>query len=79
MATPKTCRRCGTRTHFTKISMLDYYDICYPCEKKENKDKTLVVSKKLKDKGYFEEQANTLINIHRHNRKWKSAKQHSIK
>jgi hypothetical protein len=67
MATTKTCRRCGIETHFSKMSMLDYYDLCYSCQEKEEDDRALVVSNKLRDRGYFQEQANTLINIHRHN------------
>lgn len=54
MATSTTCRRCGEETHMTRISMLDYYDLCHPCWREEDKDGILVVSQILKDRGYKE-------------------------
>ncbi len=52
MATTKLCRRCGTETHFTKMSMIDYYDLCYPCRKEEDIDGKLIISQIFIDRGY---------------------------
>lgn len=52
MATSKTCRRCGRETQMTRMSMLDCYDLCYPCRREEDKDGILIVSSIFKDRGY---------------------------
>jgi len=36
MGIPKICQRCGNNTFFTKMSMLDYFLLCYPCRKDED-------------------------------------------
>ena len=35
MGTATICARCKCETHFTRISAVDYEDICVPCSKKE--------------------------------------------
>ena len=36
MATPKVCKKCFKHTHFTRMSMINYYDLCYDCRKRED-------------------------------------------
>ena len=52
MATSTTCRRCGGEFQMTRMSMIDYYDLCYPCRRDEDKDGVLIVSQVFKDRGY---------------------------
>lgn len=42
MATSKTCRQCGREVVMTRMSMLDYEDICWTCRGEEDKDGTLI-------------------------------------
>ncbi len=52
MSTSTTCRRCGREIQMTRMSMLDYYDLCYPCREEEDTDGILVVSSIFRDRGY---------------------------
>jgi len=35
MATSTTCKRCDREVMMTRMSMVDFKRICYPCERKE--------------------------------------------
>lgn len=52
MATTTTCRRCGEEVRMTRMSLLDYYPLCRPCRRKEDKDGVLIISKIFRDRGY---------------------------
>ena len=38
MSTSKTCGRCGRQVQMTRMSMIDYEDLCYPCRRKEDEE-----------------------------------------